>query len=128
MANMLHDAIVLTIVPHQTSETAEEVRKWAVARAVDAGRAQRKSRAIGSQVKKAFIDVSDKLFSRGEAESMLMVALEFNGVGVHCDFVADGVRRRASLADAPALCEAMDLATRRPRTPDGCTRLRMTVA
>lgn len=128
MAEMFHDAIVLTISSEENRKTAEDVRKWAVARALDSGRPQRKSRAIGTKVKKAFLNVSEKLFSQGAEAPMLMVALEFNGVGVHCDFVADGVRRRQSFADEPVLCDALDKAKRRPRTPDGCTRLRMTMA
>ncbi len=125
---MLHDAIVLTIAQDETKKTAEQVRDWAVARAQEAGRAKRKSKTIGASVKKAFLNVSDKLFSRGEDSSMLMVALEFNDDDVKCDFVADGVRRRHSLGDDAELCDAMDAAKRRKRTPDGCTRLRMTMA
>lgn len=128
MATMLHDAIVLTIASDETKKTAEQVRKWAVAKAADAGRAQRKSRAIGTAVKKAFLNVSAKLFPRGDEQPMLMVALEITDDDVKCDFIADGVRRRESLADSAELCEAMDAAERRKRTPDGCTRLRMTMA
>ena len=125
---MVHDAIVLTIAQDRTTETAEQVRSWAVARAQEAGRAKRKSRNIGTAVKRAFLNVSEKLFSRGEDSSMLMVALEFNDDDVQCDFIADGVRRRASLADDATLCDALDAASQRTRTPDGCTRLRMTMA
>lgn len=128
MATMLHDAIVLTIAPDKKTVIAEQVRDWAVARAQEAGRAKRKSRAIGTAVEEAFLNVSDKLFSRGGDSSMLMVALEFNDDDVQCDFIADGVRKRASLADDAALCDALDAARQRVRTPDGCTRLRMTMA
>ena len=82
--------------------------------------------SVSSQ--RAFLNVSEKLFSRGEDSSMLMVALEFNDDDVQCDFIADGVRRRASLADDSTLCDALDAASQRTRTPDGCTRLRMTMA
>ncbi len=128
MATMLHDAIVLTIAPDETDRTAEQVRKWAVARSQDAGRDEPKSLSIGTAVERAFISVSDKLFSRGEPEPMLMVALEFDDYDVQCDFIADGVRRRESLAGDTALCDALDAAKQRVRTPDGCTRLRMTMA
>jgi len=127
MGTILHDAIVLTIAPSEAEKTAEQVRKWAVARAQDAGRGEPKSMSIGTSVMDAFLNVSGKLFSQAEAQPMLMVALEINDHDVLCDFIADGVRRRESLGDA-ALCDAMAAAKRRERTPDGCTRLRMTMA
>jgi len=128
MARMSHDAIVLTIAPKETHKTADQVGKWAAARAHDAGRADCESRSIGTAVEKAFLNVSDKLFTQREAESMLMIALEFNDHDVQCDFIADGVRRRESFGGDAALCEALDAAKGRVRTPDGCTRLRMTMA
>ena len=128
MATLLHDAIVLTIAPDETKKTADQVRNWAVAKSTDAGHAKRKSRKLGAEIERAFLNVSDHMFNRGGAGSMLMVALEFNDGDVVCDFIADGVRRRASFADDASLCDALDAAKRRERTPDGCTRLRMTMA
>lgn len=128
MATLLHDAVVLTIAPEEAKKTAGQVRKWVVARSIDAGRAKRKSRSLGVAIERAFINVSEHMFSRGAAGSMLMVALEFNDEDVVCDFIADGVRRRESFADDASLCDALDAAKQRKRTPDGCTRLRMTVA